>query len=972
MSAMGDGDRPRDVSLTDPGTPADLGRLPGASLAAGDDFGAYRILGLVGSGGMGQVYRARDPRLDRQVAIKVLRPGTVGDAGGSRLVREALALAKLAHPNILTVHEIGSVGGETFIATELVDGGTLRDWLRERQRSVGEILAAFAQAGRGLAAAHRAGLVHRDFKPENVLIDADGRARVADFGLVTSPGAAGGVGTPPYMAPEQLAGPVDARSDQYAFCAALYEALAGVRPFAGDTLAELQRAKIDGRVNEPRAGAHAPAWLLGVVARGLDPDPARRHASMDALLALLARDPGAARRRRLTLAATALGAAGTVALALTVARPSDVCAGAARKLAGVWDDAVERNVRAAFVATGRPHAEETFRRMSALLDDYAAAWTAMHVDACAATAKRKEQSPAVLDLRMRCLDGLLVGARALTEVLSQATAEAVDRALPAVAGLGDVATCADAERLAGAPPLPADPELRTRIAAGEVEAAHAEAYFVSGQYRRAREAAGRAVEIARAAGYPPLVARAAFEVAAARKSLGEADAEASVRAAIELANQSRDDALATRAWSMLVDLLFRAGRTAEAEALAFAHDAAVSRGGGDPIQRAWARLGRAQVQYGLGHYDDARRLGEEAIDLFAKNPRPGSSGPRVAENFVGNALWAAGQRDAAIERYRRALALAEAQSGPEHPQVAQVLANLGFQYADMGRTDEARELLSRALAIQERTFGPDTNEVALTLQTLAFAASQADRLDDSVAYVARALAIREKVFGRDAPPTAQTRASYGAALRRVGRTAEAREALELALPIVEKASGPNHPDTAEVLSKLGAVAVVDRRYDDAVRAYARARDILVAAGAAGWQVAFRWVAVGEARCLGGERDAGLADIGKGLALFRADAAPDKYDVVHALTRRAECLLRGGRSGGAVELERALAEPGPPIPRLELARAHAALARSLWLEGRDRARARDLGAAARDVMRTAPHDMLPQLAELETWLARASD
>lgn len=985
---MGDGDRSRDVSLTDPATPEHIARPGGERLAVGDEFGAYRILGLVGSGGMGQVYRAKDPRLDRSVAIKVLLPGSFGDAGEggrSRLVREALALAKLAHPNILTVHEIGAVGGEMFVATEYVEGGTLRDWLRERKRSLPDILAVFAQAGRGLAAAHRAGLVHRDFKPENVLIDADGRARVADFGLVTSPGGTatggapspaavtqGGVGTPVYMAPEQLAGPVDARSDQYAFCASLYEALAGVRPFAGDTPEELHQAKVEGRVSEPPPGTRVPAWLLGVVTRGLDPDPARRHASMESLLALLAKDPAGARRRRITLAATALGAAATVALALSVATPSDVCAGAGKQLAGVWDDTVKAKVRAAFLATGRPHAAETFRRMSPLLDDYTAAWAAMHTDACAATAKRKEQSPAALDLRMRCLAGLLVGTRALTEVLSQATPEAVDRALPAVAGLGDVATCADAERLAAAPPLPADPDLRGRVAAGEVEAAHAEAFYLSGQYRRAREAAGRAETIAGAAGYAPLLARAKFEMAAARKALGEPEAEASAREAIDLASRSRDDALATRAWSMLIDYLFQAGRNAEAETLAFAYDAAVSRAGGDAIQRAWARLARAQVQYGLGHYDDARRMGEEAIALFETNPRPGSSGLRVAVNFVGGALWAAGQRDAAIERYRRALALAEAQSGPDHPQVAQVLANLALQYADMGEPDKARGLLERALAIQEKTFGAETNDVAATLQDLAFAAAQAERFDDAVGYMRRAVAIRAKVYGPEAPPTATTLANYGAALRQTGRLAESREALERAVPLVEKAYGPKHAETAHVLSKMGALLAAEGRFDEAARAHLRAKDIYAAANPEHWQVGFAWIDAGDALCRGGRREDGLEDIQRGLAIFQADKAPDNYDIVVGVTRRAECRLRGGRTGDAAEIERALALPGPAIARRDLARAHAALARSLWLEGKDRTRARKLAADARDVMRSSPHDMEQPLAELETWLAGARD
>src|SRR5262245_2865916 len=199
---------------------------------------------------MGEVYEARDERLRRSVALKLLKAGAFDseESGRQRLVREALALAKLSHPNIVTIYEIGEVAGEQFLAMEFVDGATLRGWLAERPRSGREIRDAFAQAGRGLAAAHGAGLVHRDFKPDNVLVDRQGRARVSDFGLVTAPHAgaapsgdarpletAAAVGTPKYMSPEQHGGGrVDARSDQYAFCVALYEALYGAHPFAGE------------------------------------------------------------------------------------------------------------------------------------------------------------------------------------------------------------------------------------------------------------------------------------------------------------------------------------------------------------------------------------------------------------------------------------------------------------------------------------------------------------------------------------------------------------------------------------------------------------------------------------------------------------------------------------------------------------------------------------------------------------------
>jgi hypothetical protein len=260
---------------------------------------------------MGVVYEAHDPELERRVAIKVLRPSNVGTLHGhearARLRREAQAMARLSHPNVAPVYEVGETDDHIFIVMELVPGGTLRTWLRDSQRTQSEILGVFAQAGRGLEAAHLAGLVHRDFKPENVLIGRDGRARVVDFGLVTPADAADGptatepetpstlavaltrtgalVGTPAYMAPEQHDGQsTDARTDQFSFCVTLWEALWGERPFVAATYRELVDAVCSGRrVAIPRTSA--AGQRIGVVlARGLQPEAAARYPSIGALL----------------------------------------------------------------------------------------------------------------------------------------------------------------------------------------------------------------------------------------------------------------------------------------------------------------------------------------------------------------------------------------------------------------------------------------------------------------------------------------------------------------------------------------------------------------------------------------------------------------------------------------------------------------------------------------------------------------
>ncbi len=306
-------------------------------LAAEDprQIGRFVVQGRLGAGAMGVVYAAYDPQLGRRVAVKLLASGSGGpdEAWQGRLLREAQALAKLSHPNVVQIHEVGAHAGGVFLAMEFVLGVSLQTWLTRQQRSWREILAVFVEAGRGLAAAHTAGLVHRDVKPENILVGDDGRVRVVDFGLArlagdpeeetgataslpgaalasptrTAPGAL--VGTPAYMSPEQFRGqPADALSDQFSLCVALYEALLGERPFVGATAREVSRSVLSGQIAARRGAPRLPGWLLRVVLRGLSSERAARWPDVQALVDELARDRSSGRRLALWAAALVLGA----------------------------------------------------------------------------------------------------------------------------------------------------------------------------------------------------------------------------------------------------------------------------------------------------------------------------------------------------------------------------------------------------------------------------------------------------------------------------------------------------------------------------------------------------------------------------------------------------------------------------------------------------------------------------------------
>jgi hypothetical protein len=464
---------------TGSGAPSDASADP----SPGTRVGRYVLLERLGAGAMGVVFAAHDPELDRKVAVKVLRGGAdepppddadTRDAPAAPtrsiglLMREAQAMARLAHPNVVAVHDVGWFGDRVFLAMEFVDGQTLAQWLAAERRPLREVIAMFVAAGHGLAAAHAAGLVHRDFKPENVLIGKDGRVRVTDFGLAhraelpLEPAAAIEAadprrtarmlaGTPFYMAPEQLTRDrVDARTDQFSFCVALYAALTGKHPFPASGRAQGLPAA--------RPGDAVPSWLWRALRPGLAVDRELRYPAMAPLLARLARGP----RRRAWIAAGAAVAAiaGIAAVAwrgsaLDAAGPG--CEGAEHLLAGIWDRARARTVEDAFRATGHAEAATAFASASLLLDQYAGLWTAMRTGACQ-RALSGSQSQAGLRLRVACLDARLAELGLLTERLAAADAKLVEGAVLAVEGLGTLDICTDDRALE----LPTAPEVAAR------------------------------------------------------------------------------------------------------------------------------------------------------------------------------------------------------------------------------------------------------------------------------------------------------------------------------------------------------------------------------------------------------------------------------------------------------------------------------------------------------------------------------
>lgn len=434
-------------------------RLFGIEVAA-ITLGRFQLLELLGKGGMGVVYRAYDPLLDRRVAVKVV--AIDGDDARQRMIREAKALARLNHPNVVTIHEVGEDRGELFVAMELVDGGTLESWCRAHPERTPErtakVLELAAAALEGLVAAHALGIVHRDVKPANLLIGADGRLRVADFGLartggnesasdaavveagdatLTRSGAA--IGTPAYMSPEQFRGVADERSDQFGFCATFFEALYGVRPFAGTSIAEILESVEANRIT-PIDAAGVDERVHRALVRGLRRDPAERFADLRELAAVLR----PVHPRRWRMAALAGVAAASIAATIAVTRPPECSDGRTRIDAVAGEGEVAR-LSAAIAASGRPHPEELATRVRLGLAEVVERWTSGQLDACRVAADPNPAVAALATSRRACLDhGLATVEATLSFGESMTIAEA--NSLPnTIALLVDVVDCSRAE-----------------------------------------------------------------------------------------------------------------------------------------------------------------------------------------------------------------------------------------------------------------------------------------------------------------------------------------------------------------------------------------------------------------------------------------------------------------------------------------------------------------------------------------------
>ncbi len=994
-----------------------------AGLERGASLGRYLVLDRLGQGGMGVVYTAYDPELDRRLAVKLLRP----DAGAAqaetrrtRLQREAQAMARLSHPNVIAVHDVGTAGDQVFVAMELVDGVTLKRWLAAERRPWRDVLALFVQAGRGLAAAHDAGLIHRDFKPDNVLVGKNGVARVTDFGLARPAGrdeTGGGqeetgdtpspralglnltetgaiLGTPAYMAPEQHRGrPADARSDQFAFCVALYEGLYGERPFtpavsetaptvdasspeakAQDVSpsAALALAVVEGRVRDAPRGIDVPTWLRRAVLRGLDRDPERRWSSMHELLGALVRDSGTRRRQAIAVASVLAALIGVAAWGI-VRRSgggAEVCGGAKARLTTVWGAEARERVRQAFLASEAPQAEAIFARVAGGLDAYADGWTRMHGEACRATRVTGEQSERVLDLRMSCLERRRTDLAALVSLFAQTDAEIVPRSIDAVALLPRVSDCARADALTARVPPP-DAVTAAAVEALEVRIAEVNALGLAGKHKGALDKAKAAAGDARALGYAPLTAQAVMTLGRITKLNGDfAAAEILDLEAVALAAAGRDDDVLV---DTLVELTMIEARYLSnyqgARMLALAADAQAQRAGVDDLRRARVHIAKGDVQYYQGHYDEARAEYEEA--LAVSELIYGRNSPNLVSliNDIGDTVRRQGRPADAIPMYERVLAMIEENYGPEHPQVANALSSLGNVAMEQGRYDASRDYQKRALALKEKLLGPDHVNVANSVNTLAYLEFMTGRLDEADVLYQRALEIRTKKFGLESIITAASLEGLGHVRLGQRRLLEALEIYQRVLQIKE-AKGAEPRQLAITLRNVASALSKLERYAEAVAAGERGVALVEKSlGEDHRETADTLTSLAEVHVAGERCDRAEPILRRALTTQEKPENTDDPHVITTLALLGSCEIRGGRAAeglGHARRSIAAAEQAGMAPDM-LGEIRMVVARGLWATGGRRG-AVDAAEQAKAELSKAGPGGTEQLAEAKRWLA----
>ena len=881
MIAMVRGGAAPSASITEPSAASSSG----AVLPTARRLGRYELRALLGTGGMGAVYSAHDTELDRAVALKVLRPELSYVTGlTDRLVQESRLMAKVAHPAVITIYDVGRDGDAVFIAMELIRGMTLTAWLASRRAPWRTIVAVFERAGEGLAAAHGAGIVHCDFKPDNVLVTRGlDKIIVTDLGIarevvlphalhdpasavtvehplagtrvgapLTTDGAA--IGTPAYMAPEQIErGNVDRRADVFAFSVSLWEALFGARPFVGANVPQIYSAMLQGIPRPPAGSRRVPRRLVRVLRRGLAIQPADRWRDMHAMLVALAAIR--ARRRWAWLAAGAtclLGASIAAALAMSPAQPPiDRCARAAAALDQAYPPSAAAAIRAALAP-----APQIRDRVIATLDATAAAWRATHSATCHAD-RDPLQAPAIT----ACLDARRLELAGTVDDLRSDGAAAARYAVRISALPADPAACWVPRSGAWFARVPADRAVRRQVTALREQLYDAEDARDRGEYQRALAAAEPVV--AAAAVWPPIAAEALLSVGMTQSRGGDTKlAPVTLRAAAAAAEGAHHDDVAARSWgelalstsadqhdatraleyvalgeaaadrvarpaSVMAPLtyikgiaLVMADRMAEAETVL--HQAVELARTTTTGDLANAIQGLGTLYDREGRYGDAVAALRQAIEQLPRTPSGQIVGPPAYFERLAQALVLLGRQDEAEIEARRAVEIADRTLPDTQLDRPYAHAQLAQTLYAGSRKAEALAEASQAVTGLAKIVGTRGERYAETLAIQGDILSDLERYAEAEPLLARACEIMAFAVGEGAAEHATCEVRHAMALAGLHREAEALVLFDRAIAAMIRRDHATTPEQADNFRMRGTVHAAAHHHRAAIADFERA------------------------------------------------------------------------------------------------------------------------------------------------------
>jgi tetratricopeptide (TPR) repeat protein/predicted Ser/Thr protein kinase len=781
---------------------------PARPLMRGSSLGRYLILEQVGAGGMGVVYSAYDAELDRRVALKVLRQRG-GENQRPRLVQEARAMARLNHPNVAAIYGVEAAEDQLFVTMEFIVGETVRTWSERSPRTLAQILDVFLQAGRALEAAHHAGLVHRDFKPDNMMVRPDGRVSVLDFGLARATGTSVAaqavglespdstltqtgtvVGTLRYMPPEQRLGlPTDARADQFAFCVSLHETLYGAPPGSPS-----------------KRNPAVPAALKRALEQGMAQDAAERHRDLHALLVQLERARAPARRLLWTLSVVlplvAL-AGGVLWLQRSAAA---ACAGGAEELAQVWNPSLAARLEQAF-------ADDRGAGVRRSLDAYQTEWLGAHRQACEATRVNRVQSEDLLDRRMLCLSTRKAALGAVAALLAERGASVQSSAVM-LSGLPRISDCADARGLLETVPPPSDPGVRARLEQTRQALARVRGLM---DLFRVDDALAPSLEVLQAAeqiGYPPLLAEALlarWNVLRSRGAPIEADALA--RRAVLAAKEGRDSKLEALAWAALADnLALMLRRMEEADWFYRVAEVSLRQVPESDLLEANRLRSYGQARSIAGDLSTSIDAFQKSIALYEKHrPLPLTGPLTTAHRRLSESLVKAHRYEEAEAEIRKAVDLAEHDAAGSS-QLDRCFIQLGDVLRFRGKDAEARVALERGLALARKS--SNTFSLSVAIQSLGSLERALGNLEASITWFQQSVSLVEPMPDPN-PYLGQALGELGLSQLLIGERGDAERTLRKAVLLFDRFGARGAHETMPPRTALARVLLQTGQHAEA-------------------------------------------------------------------------------------------------------------------------------------------------------------